>query len=434
MGALGVVISVSNAVNGNKSDPNKSEVAHNSFHRILPSDYNSDSAEDSDTETIMSSSRISPIKQTSSNQSTMYHNTSFNSTKSLSPSVFTASVLHQASSLSSLHNRSFDSSSNKLNTSFTGSAYRDIKNVNQFNDNQSNYSFRTPCIPEEFQKSISNLNLNSDTYGYVKKNNHQSGNLCQRNSLICPSKLAHSSSGNASVEMPQTSWLAGGYWQHTGLSPQKKSNETMSTQHQSPKLLPAINDLMPIMSRTSSQSSGFESQAGGCSRESSVCGTVDVFSDIQITPSDSVSQCGEQLPFVRQPIYPTLSPTEHTFIHSPAFSNRVTDNLRENRFGSDSSHQFGSSCNLGLSPHHYGSETNFQSYVKSQKQFGSEVGNNVSFGGIANGSQSSYSQFGTHRNNNTATYNFNKLTNNLPIIQKGSLLKSWKERSESMLN
>lgn len=52
----------------------------------------------------------------------------------------------------------------------------------------------------------------------------------------------------------EASWVAGGFW---NTSPKKST-------------LPANSDFMPIMSRTSSQSSGFESQAGAGSRENSV--------------------------------------------------------------------------------------------------------------------------------------------------------------------
>ncbi|XP_063703656.1 uncharacterized protein LOC134833308 [Culicoides brevitarsis] len=83
--------------------------------------------------------------------------------------------------------------------------------------------------------------------------------------IISPPKLTRDP-----VHHGEASWVAGGFWT---TSPKKSQ-------------VPANTDFMPIMSRTSSQSSGFESQAGIGSRENSVekCTNSTLTSNLGIRP------------------------------------------------------------------------------------------------------------------------------------------------------
>lgn len=118
-------------------------------------------------------------------------------------------------------------------------------------------------IPNDFESGITQLNISG--MGDRRFNNKQSctfdsrdmlnDSMRHRKSVISPSRLSLNESHHP---VNQSSWLAGGYWNST--SPQKKqaqhSNDIRSEQRK---------EVFPMISRTSSKSSGFES------RENSLC-------------------------------------------------------------------------------------------------------------------------------------------------------------------
>lgn len=108
------------------------------------------------------------------------------------------------------------------------------------NQSQSSRSFNT-AIENPF---YNHMNLDRQTPSSV---------LSYRgNAIISPPKL------NRESVVGEASWVAGGFWT---TSPKKS-------------IFPANADFVPIMSRTSSQSSGFESQPGAGSRENSIEKTI----------------------------------------------------------------------------------------------------------------------------------------------------------------
>lgn len=372
---------------------------NDSFHRIY-SEANSDISDESDLESeIITTTKNRGIKTSSpklklfspkSNQSIK----SIDTTKSISPSAFTASILNPPPK--SL-NRSHESFYNNLNQSqsyfggskesvFNGSFYTAQPNElsmrspscfggsresvfsggrpqsvfgNPFENSgnvtqlpQTTYShFNTPIncfntstfhtIPDDFQNKL-NLGTQSN-YMPGSPTTTQFSDLRQRKDVLTPSRLTVNTE-------PQPSWVAGGYW---NTSPQKQFPQTSKI------------DFCPILSRTSSQSSGFESQAGSVhnifeknSRESSICGDdidrASVFSE----PAYNFNRKRNVVENDR-----LIAPSEQTFI-APSTS----------------------SLNLN------------QPIL--------------------------YHQFGTQRVNG-GPFTFQKMTKTLPNIPKGSLLKDW---------
>lgn len=250
--------------------------ANSSFHRIYAD--SDDLSDHSDNETVFSSS--SSFRKNHTPRTPF--NASINTTRSISPSVFTPSTL-----------RATHSSMNSLNRSFCNDIRRSSSNFQSSHQNLNTLY----DVPEDFQSGITQLNI-SDKYSCLRPQStcdsfatapsqsfpfgpyevsqqpplrYRSGSA----SIIGPSRLQHSSDNN-------TSWLAGGYW-NASASPTKRTATThpassSSTSHFAPP--------PQLTSRTSSQSSGFES------RESSISPA--------INPSDSVSQCGIESPIVRQ--------------------------------------------------------------------------------------------------------------------------------------
>lgn len=425
--------------------------SNSSFHRIY-TECVSDASDDSESETVFSSSVRSfrsncpsPQRAESLLQSSQDLNKSLNSTKSWSPSVIRPS--NCATSVHSLNNSFGNNQSSVLNASFSGTSKHILLdnrlNGTQLSSSQSMFSRkfvddlsplksmsmtslnrRAPFydVPDEFQSEITGLNISDCRYkqaapsmvnSFVALSTSES-QLRQRRHLICPSRLHNVTPATIASPAMQTSWVAGGYW-NNNTSPQKQIDVTGGV-----PLSLQLPELYPMVSRTSSQSSGFESQASSVhnmgvpladrdSRESSVCAAelASVFSSDNLQPSDSVSQCGvpdEQFLHHPQLVYPAMASSSQTFIRPSVDSYRKK-----------------------------GSELNFNNPWDFNRTRSSII-NTTNHIQQQPSSPVTYHQFGTQRVQNSKTYNFNKLTNSLPVIQSGSMLKSWRDRSMQNLN
>uniref|UniRef100_A0A336KDR3 CSON004488 protein n=1 Tax=Culicoides sonorensis TaxID=179676 RepID=A0A336KDR3_CULSO len=205
-----------------------SDNLNRSFHKICPeiedeeSDHELDDTYSDSCSNLLNSTLKSQSGEFVRNGS-FYHNPDY----SRPPSVFSTS---------------FKSPSELLNTSriSTKNVMDNVGKLTQLNINHTlNNSMRsfkaTSVIENPFYNHI---NLDRQTPSSVIS--YRSRNV------ISPPKLNHDT-------VSEASWVAGGFW----TSPKKST-------------LPANSDFMPIISRTSSQSSGFESQPGMGSRENSV--------------------------------------------------------------------------------------------------------------------------------------------------------------------
>lgn len=207
-----------------------------------------------------------------------------------------------------LDNTYSDSCSNLLNSTLKshGHEYVNGKNASFYTENRFNGYSRTPSVMSASFKSPSELNcsrlsskqvmdnvgkltqlninhtLNSTTrsfstatdnpfYNHLNLDRPSSVLSYRAHAIISPPKLNRE-------PVSEASWVAGGFWT---TSPKKST-------------LPANSDFMPIMSRTSSQSSGFESQPGANSRENSV----EKSTDPQLNINNAIR------PIRPHPIYP----------------------------------------------------------------------------------------------------------------------------------
>lgn len=430
---------------------------NSSFHRIYP-ECSSEASDESDSETVISSSVRSfrsncpsPQRSESMLQSSQDLNKSLDSTKSWSPSIIRTNMC--TSSVHSLNNSIADKQSSVLNVSFGGATKRnlfdnhqngmhtfDVHHAQQLSSSQSRFSRqfeddlasqksmsmnslnrRAPFydVPDEFQSEITGLNISDSKYKRAPSNSFvalstSESQLRQRRNLICPSRLHNITTATSPTS--QASWVAGGYWNNS-TSPQKQSGRT-DAEGCVPLSL-QMPELYPMMSRTSSQSSGFESQTSSVhnlgapladrdSRESSVCAAelASVFSSDSLQPCDSVSQCGVTDEHLPQLVYSAITSASQTFLRPSVDAYRKSGSLMNLNSPGD--------LNLNRL-----SMTNQEHQSSSSSPARSSV---------------TYHQFGTQRVQNSRTYNFNKLTNNLPVIQSGSLLKSWRDRSTQQLS
>lgn len=165
------------------------------------------------------------------------------------------------------------------------------KTQKPFEETDIRCSSRNSCqnIPDDFESGITQLNISGLTEKHFNDSNNFNGlnirrtassgftsSLRQRKQILVPSRLNYNDSSQMRpVPVNQTSWLAGGYWNST--SPQKKINQL----HPQQPIFTQSKEVFPIISRTSSQSSGFESQASSIknghennSRENSICNEV----------------------------------------------------------------------------------------------------------------------------------------------------------------
>lgn len=392
------VVTIINSVFTRESTP-EGQSKNNSFHRIY-SNCDEDLSENSDAETTHISDTYSSTPRSRIYDSSSALNNAFGSVKSSSTSPLKSAP-------------SWMSSANNLNHSFRSEYQRapsyqqsnqDL--FNQHTDRQyffpneainetmrcssmiglNNASFR---IPDDCQNKLTDLNIS----GLRHRNRNTitcssptpsiiSLNRC-RSQLLTPARLSFNGHSSLTAPVTKTSWVAGGFFvKNNNMSPQKR---------QQPQTLL----LHPILSRTSSQSSGFESQASSAhngnangSRESSIAGdAVSNFSEPTLI-ADSASQMGidgctnsmfaTALPRPK-PFFPLLNHKPSTFIETASWKPE--------------------------------SFTNHSTYSWPNQRLPSTP-------------QPVYHQFGTHRH---SSYNndsmFNKSIFHSPTIRKGNLLK-----------
>lgn len=156
-----------------------------------------------------------------------------------------------------------------------------------FEETDIRCSSRNSCheIPDDFESGITQLSISGLTERRFNDSNNFNGlnirrtvssgitsSLRQRKQILLPSRLSYNDGSQMRpVPVNQTSWLAGGYWNST--SPQKKFNYLQPQQ----PIFTQSKEVFPIISRTSSQSSGFESMKNGHennSRENSLCNEI----------------------------------------------------------------------------------------------------------------------------------------------------------------
>lgn len=290
----------------------QSDEKNNSFHRI-DADVNSDVSDESDIEselnvsnmsdrsrrsmwndtTILNSTLASKAPSIISTNRSFYRkpftastqsinsirtipnkNTSFGSVRDLRDNRLDLSLREQlnrsaftmASPASNFVNRK--QCLTPLSGNFSHTDYADT--TIRCSSRNSNYEIPDDVESGITQLSISGLGEKQMTYG------KQAGifgspeqirdSLRYRKPIISPSRL---SMNENHLSVNQSSWLAGGYWNNT--SPQKKC---MLQQNQLKCGQKVVAEVFPLMSRTSSHSSGFESMQNSTnnnSRENSLC-------------------------------------------------------------------------------------------------------------------------------------------------------------------
>lgn len=395
------VVTIISSVPIRESTP-EGQGKNNSFHRIY-SNCEEELSDNSDCETSTFSNSYNSTARSRKCESLSVLNNSFSSSKSL--------------------NSPWMSSVNNLNHSFRSEFQRSPRyqqsNLDLFSENKHsdrkyffpngtisepqrcssmfglNSSFRQTISPDDCQNKLTDLNIS----GTRHRNNNTitcssptpsmiSLNRC-RSQLLTPARLNFDSHSSLTAPATKTSWVAGGFFVKNGMSPQKRQqNESVL--------------LNPILSRTSSQSSGFESRASSAhngnangSRESSIAGDAVSSCSEPTLIADSASQMGindatnsmfnSTLPRPK-PFFPVLGKNQATFFDSAS--------------------------------HKPDSITNYSMYPWTNQT----VKYNVT--SASQSSQPIYHQFGTHRH--SAHYNdsmFNKFPYHSPGIRKGSLLK-----------
>lgn len=284
-----------------------------SFHR-LESESNSD-ASDSEVESELETSLQSNASSIGGNRSMWEKSHVLNSTIASSSASQHVSLLSQqrqsASSTQSLC--SLRVSKNKKDTSFgsvrgfNGSNHMNFIQ-NKFNPNQTaivtssqNQLNRSHCIPlqnypdpdiisrcasrnslydvpDDFESGITQLSISGIGGKHVnyRKQTRIFGSSDRirdslQKSILAPSRLSVNEHFN------QSSWLAGGFWNNS-TSPQKRSTSQISHSHIERNGVTKAFEVLPLMSRTSSHSSGFESMKNSTnnSRENSLCDDNDI--------------------------------------------------------------------------------------------------------------------------------------------------------------
>lgn len=123
-------------------------------------------------------------------------------------------------------------------------------------------------IPDDFESGITRLSISgvSDSnfrHRFPMKRSMEPDSISlsghRKPHLLFPSRLSSNNDFPRLVAAHKASWVAGGFWNNS--SPQKRQ-QPLQTMHMTK---PA--DVYPIMSRTSSQSSGFESMKNGNDEE-----------------------------------------------------------------------------------------------------------------------------------------------------------------------
>lgn len=301
----------------------ETKTSNNSFHRIY-SECNSDVSDDSEVESELNTSLQSNIsvrskKSVRSNKCNIGAGLVSNA-----PSVFssTASTLYKPHSMYSLNNLSQTTNTNSFryercndfsrasqmnlsnniydgNQSFYSSvsgsnaidpfarkqlspkfgapsmAEPSYHGLNQFNMAKSDFDIRCSSrnsineIPDDFESGITQLSISGLTEKRFRYKNQARTLMTpepmtllrNRNTLVMPSRLSFNESHQRAAAAHQSSWLAGGYWNNS-TSPQKRQHLHASSQPNN-HLYGQTKEVFPIISRCSSQSSGFESMKNG---------------------------------------------------------------------------------------------------------------------------------------------------------------------------
>lgn len=314
-----VILSIVNFIKLPNKQLQSSNKPNTSFHRI-ESEANSDASDESDVESELNTSlrsNMSSFGKRSWNESKLHNST----LSSESPSLYSHSLLSQRSyaastqSVASLKqhqqpsmnatfapHRSFhdglapqmDVPPNRLNSSQTSFNQSDLiperQCLSRLSFHSMNKTFtngadslRSPSrnsmydIPNDFESGITRLNisgLGNKLSSMQKPSAHVFGSsdsfgdvLRHRQSVLTPSRLSLTEPHHSMNQSSSSSWLAGGFWNST--SPQKKvphhANHFRADHHAATR---EMN--MPIISRASSKSSGFES------RENSLCDDTEI--------------------------------------------------------------------------------------------------------------------------------------------------------------
>lgn len=268
--------------------------SNNSFHRIYDAD--SDVSDESDVESDLNTSMRSNASL-KSNQSFLDFNSTMNASfSSKAPSIRSMSVRSMKTplraSMSALNATVTRPSSRMSNVDLSRDNYEPAPSmyasaqalnrpsshfgsVHQLNA-KSTSTFDNRClsrlsvndVPDDFESGITQLSISGLT---AKRNFYQNQNgnapsvasMRQRRSILMPARLDPNEDQmeRASISAHQTSWIAGGYW--NGSTSPTKRQSFGHLPHAQQQFQQQVNDVFPMMSRTSSQSSGFESMKNG---------------------------------------------------------------------------------------------------------------------------------------------------------------------------
>lgn len=410
------VVTTLNSVFNQESTP-QGQSTNSSFHRIY-SDCDEDLSQHSDGETTIFSDSYSSVHRSRKCDSIL--NNSFSSAKTSPTGYKTMPSMNSAPSLNHSFRSEFQQS-----PCYQKSSHDSFKPHNHPHNNTDrleffpnkpidetlrcssmfglNSSFR---IPDDCQTKLTDLNIS----GTRRRTNNTincssptpsliSMNRCRSQLLLTPARLNFNGHSPLTAPVTQTSWVAGGFFGKNSMSPQKRQQQPQSVL------------LHPILSRTSSQSSGFESQASSAqngnpngSRESSIAGdVVSNFSEPTLI-ADSASQMGINCD--ANSMFASALPRPKPFLPVPNQSQFIDS----------------ASCK----PESF---TNYSTFPWTN-----HTGNN-NLTSPSLSSQPVYHQFGTHRHsfyNNDSV--FNRFSQHSPAIRKGNLLKPLTDNSYNFDN
>lgn len=265
-------------------------------------------------------------------------------------------------------------------------------------------------IPDEFESGITQLSISGVAKSrehYRNSNNHVSEAIApfafrQRKTLLLPARLRYDESNqqDSSIAANQSSWLAGGYWNNT-TSPQKKKQfaDAALRPNHSPQW--QTNDMFPIISRTSSQSSGFESMKN-CAECTTPPQQQPPFDDI-----DRLSMLSDRASIAHSRIDGKFTTKGRAFGAGNLFPN--ADHMTHNNLLINQKNLFLQNTNFAAK------------LVQKANSFETaSLQKHLPFSNYENGTQSI-----DHQQNNFAKYpqSFAKFNNDLATFKKGSLLK-----------
>lgn len=275
---------------------------NNSFHRI--GDDQSDVSDESDIETDLNTSQQSMRSSRSMDydRSNLFNTSHITSAPSIYSSVSKNNLNLSSSSdrlldqHPAIHANGLFSSQQSLISNFTSISHRPHHRLsdpsrlmpstssafaashapsmdsmvwpNRAPSRLSNYD-----IPDDFQSGITQLSIGT-TRQRLQEAKRANPSLFtntiasgtnqprQRRHFLQPSKLNYIEDKPSLLGAHQTSWVAGGFW-NQAISPQKRHSATMSN-GQPPSIIGTPpSSALPVISRTSSRSSGFESLKNG---------------------------------------------------------------------------------------------------------------------------------------------------------------------------